>query len=371
MPCAYAPRRYKAALRPDKTLVLAFMAGAYIALGTLVAVMVGGGSPGVALSDPGLQKWLYAFMFPFGLVLIIIVGGELVTSNMSIMTLGVVAQRVSLWRLARNWLVVYLGNFAGSLFVAAVLIQCTDLAEASPWHSFLVNGALKKVHLTRTQSVLRGIGCNWLVCLAVWSAQAAEDITGKILAIWFPITAFVAVGFEHCVAQMAFIPAAMMLGADISVGQMLGSAVIPVTIGNIIGALLVALPMYYVYWLPNHPVDIARCDFGLDHCWRRQHPARAAEIAAAIAAKQRGQAGALSPSASATSPAMSVARAGSSITLGAPSPSCAASAATDPVTLAHVAVSGAPAAPAASSASVFTPSAASAVSVSIEAPAKL
>jgi formate/nitrite transporter len=250
------------------------MAGAYIALGTLVAIMVGGGSPGVALADPGLQKWLYAFMFPFGLVLIIIVGGELVTSNMSIMTLGVAAQRVSLWRLARNWLVVYLGNFAGSLFVAALLIQCTDLAEASPWHSFLVNGALKKVHLTWTQSVLRGVGCNWLVCLAVWSAQAAEDITGKILAIWFPITAFVAIGFEHCVAQMAFIPAAMMLGADISVGQMLGSAVIPVTIGNIIGALLVALPMYYVYWLPNPPVDIARCDFGLDHCCRRQHPAR-------------------------------------------------------------------------------------------------
>lgn len=104
------------------------------------------------------------------------------TSNFSVMPLGVLAQRVSPWRLLRNWLLVYLGNFAGSLFVAAVLLNCSDLTEPAPWHNFLINGALKKVHLSWTESVLRGIGCNWLVCLAFWCvpnynpARMAHDV---------------------------------------------------------------------------------------------------------------------------------------------------------------------------------------------------
>lgn len=277
---------YKMNLRPDKTFVLAIMAGVYIALGTLVAIMVGGGAPGVGATDPGLQKWLYAFMFPFGLVLVVIVGGELGTSSYSIMPVGWLAQRVSTWKVIRHWMIAYGGNLLGSLFVAGILIKCSEISASAPFADFLINGALKKVHLTWTESVIRGIGCNVLVCLAVWSAQAAEDITGKILALWFPIAAFVAIGFEHSVAQMAFIPAAMMLGAPITVGEFLGHALIPVTIGNIIGGLLVALPYWYVYWLPNHPIAIHKCDLGLDHCFRRQHPERAAAIEAAIAAKK-------------------------------------------------------------------------------------
>lgn len=279
-------------------------------------------------------RWVFASLTPLLALLlqVVIVGGELGTSSYSIMPVGWLAQRISLWKVVRHWMIAYAGNLLGSLFVAGVLIKCSDISASAPYANFLVNGALKKVHLTWTESVIRGIGCNALVCLAVWyvvpllpfhhvpvpaavsrcsrsllsmthalssllvptysprwscrSAQAAEDVTGKMLALWYPVTAFVAIGFEHSVAQMAFIPAAMMLGADISVGEFLGNALIPVTIGNIIGGLLVALPYWYVYWLPNHPINIHKCDFGLDHCCRRQHPERAAAIEAAIAAKQ-------------------------------------------------------------------------------------
>lgn len=114
----------------------------------------------------------------------------------------------------------------------------------------------KKVYgATWTQQVTRGIGCNWLVCLSVWCAMASEDVTGKILALYFPITSFVVIGFEHCIVNMFVLPGAMMVGADITIADFFARNLVPVTIGNLMGGLLVAVPYWFVYWLPAHPIS--------------------------------------------------------------------------------------------------------------------
>lgn len=257
---------YKMKLRPDKTFVLGITAGIFVGLGVVVGSSMSFGSPSL---EPGMSKFAYASLFPVVLMLVLILGGELVTSNMSIMTLGVLAQRVPIWKALRNLVVSYLGNLVGSLLVASILMKSTGLFDTGAVHNGFIAAAEKKVHLTWAQAVTRAIGCNFLVVAAVWMCQAAEDISGKILAIWFPICVFAAAGFEHSVANMTFIPAGMMLGADITVGQFLGRNLIPVTIGNIIGAMSLTIPYYYVYWLPNHPIDFKACDFGFRHCFRR------------------------------------------------------------------------------------------------------
>jgi formate transporter len=182
---------YKTKLRPDKTFVLAIMAGVYVGLGVLVGGIMAWGAPN---ADPGVNKFLYAALFPTVLMFVIIVGAELVTSNFGTMTLGILAQRVTLWQATRNILVAYIGNLIGSLLLAVILFQATGFVDPAPWHNAFIAAAEKKVHLTFLQTFVRAMGCNFLVNIAVWMAQASEDITGKILAIWFPIAMFACAG---------------------------------------------------------------------------------------------------------------------------------------------------------------------------------
>ncbi|TFH34328.1 MAG: formate/nitrite transporter family protein, partial [Dehalococcoidia bacterium] len=142
----------------------------------------------------------------------------------------------------------YVGNFAGSLVVAYFLTFLTGLLLKDPWLSSIVGIAEGKVSQGFLVLLLKGIGCNWLVCLAVWLAVSAEDVAGKILGIWFPIMAFVAIGFEHSVANMFFIPAGMLYGASVTWGQFLVGNLLPVTIGNVIGgAFFVGVVYWYLY----------------------------------------------------------------------------------------------------------------------------
>ncbi|MDR0911427.1 MAG: formate/nitrite transporter family protein [Methanobrevibacter sp.] len=246
-------------------IILSFFAGAYIAFGGLLAEIV---TTGMAAPQfpAGLVKLFFGGVFPVGLMLVVIAGAELFTGNNMYMAFGVLTGKASAGGLAKNWIISWVFNLVGALFVAYVLAYSTGLmtaptmvngTETFPFAVKAVSVAAPKVKLGFMEALLRGIGCNWLVCLAVYLAIASDDIIGKILGIWFPIMAFVAIGFEHSVANMFFIPLGIFMGernigtADapnlVSITwQGFANNIVPVTIGNIIGG---AIFVAFLYWL--------------------------------------------------------------------------------------------------------------------------
>ena len=188
-------------------------------------------------------------------MLVVVAGSELLTGNMALLPLAAFKGRISLGRLAANWGIVTIGNLIGSIFVAYFLAVKAGVVTPDPDKARLASIALKKgTEETDWQIFLRGVGCNWLVCLAVWMALAAEDIGGKILAIFFPIMAFVAIGFDHVVANMFFLPAAIF--ADVP-GIGWGDAInnwIFAFLGNAVGAgVFVSGAYYYLYGRSDEP----------------------------------------------------------------------------------------------------------------------
>jgi len=230
----------------SKTMVLAFLAGAYIALGSLLAVMVGGGVPGIAAGNPGLQKFMMGAVFPIGLLMCSIAGADLFTGNTAYFIPPVLSGRLRVSQLLRNWTLVYFGNFIGALFVAYFMTYLAGLFDNAPWHDSILNIADSKTGNPFYKTFLKGIGANWLVALAMWLSFAAKDVAGKITAIWFPVMAFVTMGYEHSVANMYFIPTAIFYGSPVSWSEFIVSNLIPATLGNIVGGgVMVGL----LYWL--------------------------------------------------------------------------------------------------------------------------
>jgi formate transporter len=198
----------KAKLSWDKAVVAGFLAGAYIAIAGLLAITVSAGMPERIWGT--LPTFFTGAVFALGLILVIIAGSELLTGNLAMVPLAAMTGRASFRKLAENWLFVMVGNLLGALFVAYFLAVQSGVVTADLVIDRLAAIAHKKgVAETEWQIFLRALGCNWLVCLAVWMALAADDIAGKVLAIFFPIMAFVALGFDHVVANMFFIPAAI------------------------------------------------------------------------------------------------------------------------------------------------------------------
>lgn len=231
-----------------KVFVLALLAGAYIAMGGLLAIIVGGGMPDIAEHNPGLQKFFFGAVFPLGLILCAIAGAELFTGNTAYFVPSVLSGRMSMKVPLKNWAIVYVGNFIGSIIVAYCFAYLTGLLSHGPWLDTTISIAVGKTSNPFYKTLFKGIACNWMVALAMWQAYAAKDLSGKILGIWFPIMAFVAMGFEHCVANMFFIPVAIFHGADITWMDFIVKNLIPATLGNIIGgAILVGTAYWYVY----------------------------------------------------------------------------------------------------------------------------
>ncbi|OJA14377.1 hypothetical protein AZE42_12089 [Rhizopogon vesiculosus] len=144
--------------------------------------------------------------------------------------------------------VVFFGNLAGSLFFAAVLSKYDGLVVSDPYASYIKSFAVTKaITPDWYQILIRGIGCNWLVCVAVWQAAGAKETYSKIIAIWFPIWVFVACGFDHVVANMFSLPLSIMLHSELTVGLYIRKSLIAAFLGNIIGALFVGLPAVYFY----------------------------------------------------------------------------------------------------------------------------
>jgi formate/nitrite transporter len=237
----------KAALSWDKALVAGFLAGAYIAFAGLLAIVASAGM------DPklwgGVQTLVTGGVFALGLVLVVIAGSELLTGNMAMIPLAVLGRRATVGRLSYNFFWVLIGNLLGSLFVAYFLAKETGVVTAPLPLARLATIATAKAHTeTDWQIFLRAMGCNWLVCLAVWMALAAEDIGGKVLAIFFPIMAFVALGFDHVVANMFFLPTAIFahvpgIGWDDTIKNWIFAF-----LGNLVGAgVFVATTYWYLY----------------------------------------------------------------------------------------------------------------------------
>ena len=230
-------------------ILLSFLAGAYIAFGGLLAIIASAGML-KAGAPVGLEKFVFGAVFPVGLIIVVLAGSELFTGNVMFMTIGVLDGSASVGGLAKNWVISWVFNFVGALFVAYVLAYMGGLFPAdSAFATKATSVATAKVGLAWDQAFIRAIGCNWLVCLAVWLANASDDVIGKIFGIWFPIMAFVTIGFEHSVANMFFIPLGMFLGAEgVTWSTIIVNNLIPVTLGNIVGgAIFVACIYWFTY----------------------------------------------------------------------------------------------------------------------------
>lgn len=227
----------KAKLPVFKVMVSSIVAGAFISLGGFLSLTVGGACPGLMQSNPGLAKLITGlFGLPFGLLLVLLTGAELFTGNTAAVTAAVLEDKATLSELLSNWFCSFLGNFVGSLAVLYVLSHC-GIAGMNTAQ----NVAIAKTSYSFSQAFLRGVFANWLVCLAIWSATAATTLQGKAFGVFFPISSFVAMGFEHSVANMFLIPFGIFSGASVSFSAFLMKNLLPVTLGNIIGgAVLVA-----------------------------------------------------------------------------------------------------------------------------------
>jgi len=255
----------KAKLDALSTFMLAVLAGAFIALGAVFATTVTAGSAGTL--SFGVSKLLGGLVFCLGLILVVVAGAELFTGN-NLIVMAWASRLITTRELLRNWLIVYAGNFAGA-FGTALLVYLSGqyLNGGGLVGQNALGIAAAKVNLGFLQAVVLGILCNALVCLAVWLTLSARTTTDRILATIFPITAFVAAGFEHSVANMYFVPMGLLIkngaGAgfwsaigqtasaypDLNWGSFLLDNLLPVTLGNIIGGAVFVGAVYWIIYL--------------------------------------------------------------------------------------------------------------------------
>ncbi|MEK7692082.1 MAG: formate/nitrite transporter family protein [Bdellovibrionota bacterium] len=238
----------KAGAERVRTFVLAILAGAFIALGAVFSTVVVSGAAGIL--PFGVIRLLAGLAFSLGLVLVSVGGAELFTGN-NLIVMAWASGKISIFRLLRNWCLVYLGNFTGALATAGIVF----LADHHRLGGGLVGEtAIQIAHAKMGHGMLPafllGVLGNALVCLAVWLTYSARTTVDRIIAVVPPITAFVAAGFEHCIANMYFIPFAMLIEGPGSItwSAFVFKNLLPVTLGNCVGgALLVGAMYWFVY----------------------------------------------------------------------------------------------------------------------------
>jgi len=252
----------KATMNMPAVVVLGILAGAYIGFGGMLSSTVT--FDAAAIVGTGISKLLGGAVFSCGLMMVVIAGAELFTGN-NLMVSSALTGKITWSNLVKRWIIVYLANFIGSLLIMA-LFYYSGLWKTGDYGlgATAVKVANTKVSLSFVEVLWRGIGCNWLVCIAVWMAASARQTVGKIFAIFFPIMAFVTLGFEHCVANMYFIPTGILFSgvpeiaaaANINLsgltwGNFLVKNLLPATIGNIIGGMVfVGMSYWFAYIRP-------------------------------------------------------------------------------------------------------------------------
>jgi len=257
----------KAGVDATRTFLLAVLAGAFVALGAMFATVVTAGASDVPF---GLARLAGGVVFCLGLLLVVVAGAELFTGN-NLIVMAWADRRITLGRLLRNWGIVYAGNLVGALATALLVFGARqyEFGDGAVGLNALAI-ANTKASLGWGQAVALGVLCNALVCLAVWLSYGARSLTDKFFAILLPISAFVAAGFEHSVANMYFLPLALFVksGAGDAFWQSTGASagdygeltwahaalgnLLPVTLGNVFGgAVMVGLVYWLVYRRPT------------------------------------------------------------------------------------------------------------------------
>lgn len=231
--------------------MLGMLAGAFIGLGALMFTLVA--------SDAGLgfaaTRLLGGLCFSLGLVLVTVAGAELFTGN-NLLAMAWAEGCVSTRQVLRNWAVVCLANFAGAAGLATLVFLSGHAAmNHGEVGRTVIRIAVEKAQLPPVEAFFRGVLCNVLVCMAVWMALAGRSVADKVVAIVFPVTAFVAAGFEHSIANMYLLPLGMMLGAPLGAADMARNLV-PVVAGNLVGGSVLVALVYYVIYVRSERVRL-------------------------------------------------------------------------------------------------------------------
>ena len=254
----------KAAMGWRTMIALGVLAGGFISMGAVFSTTVTAGATGQF--SYGVTRLLGGLVFSLGLILVVVAGAELFTGN-NLIIMAWANGRVTTFQVFRNWLLVYVGNFAGAVSTAVLMYISSQYYFGKGAVGInILNTAAAKCQLGFIQAIALGIACNALVCMAVWLCYSARTTTDKILSIIFPITAFVAAGFEHSIANMYFIPIGLFIktGAPSVFWETIGKTasefssitwtnfifanLLPVTIGNIFGgAVMVGLIYWFIY----------------------------------------------------------------------------------------------------------------------------
>jgi formate/nitrite transporter len=241
----------------SRLLTLGIAAGVFIGLGAVAS-----STAAHTISDVGLARLISGLIFPIGLCMVVLLGAELMTGN-ALMITAVLAKKITPKALLRNWALVFLGNLIGALILAALIAFFGQLNIGDGTLAiYTAKIAAAKSSLPFPNALILGIFCNILVCAAIYLSLSAKDTAGKILAIFLPIIAFVTAGFEHCIANMYYIPAGIFASINPAYTDQITAAnintaalnlpsflsnLIPVTLGNIIGGALIGLLMYYAH----------------------------------------------------------------------------------------------------------------------------
>jgi len=251
----------KASMSTANTFALSVLAGAFIALGAIFATTVTAGGGDVPF---GVLRLLGGLAFSLGLILVVVAGAELFTGN-NLIVMAWASGRVRTVQVARNWAIVYVGNFVGAIATAGIVFvgKQYEFGDGAIGVQAL-SIAASKTSLGFVQAIALGALCNGLVCLAVWLCYSARSTTDKILSIVPPIAAFVAAGFEHSVANMFFIPMGLLVKSDeeflseqsalpsltnLTWDRFVTANLLPVTIGNIVGGALMVGAIYWLVYL--------------------------------------------------------------------------------------------------------------------------
>jgi len=224
-----------------KQLLLGILGGLFVAFGANASIVV---IQNLIEINPGIAKLLGACVFPVGLMLITITEAELFTGN-NLLILAVYDNKIKFHSLLKNWITVYLGNFIGSFLLGFMVVKSGILTANT--FALVLSTAQAKMDLTFTEAVMRGVCCNILVVLAVWLATSAKDVTSKMLSCFFPVMTFVLSGFEHSIANMYYFSAAHILGFSFSWQQIILTNLLPVTLGNVLGGIIIPLTYYIAF----------------------------------------------------------------------------------------------------------------------------
>ena len=249
----------KVNLSISKMFVLSVLAGMFIALAGVAS-----STASASIATPSVARLVSGVVFPSGLAMVLLAGSELFTGN-TLIVISLLEKQVTWGGMLKNWVVVWIGNLVGSVLVSALCVYGNQvglfggaLAVAD------ISTAISKCSMPFGQAFLKGIGCNFLVCIAVWIGLAAKDVTGKVVGLFFPIMLFVVCGFEHSVANMYYISVGVLANGldsfaalaaqaglnaeNLTWANMFWKNLLPVTLGNIVGgSLLVGLPYWFAY----------------------------------------------------------------------------------------------------------------------------